>query len=74
VWGRQIRGANLQEAKSIAITAAGDIYLAGGRFNGTATFGNTSLTSGNTSYDTDAFLAKWNTAGNFPVGKSSRQQ
>jgi hypothetical protein len=64
LWGRQVGGANLQEAKSIAVTPAGDVYLAG-RFNGTASFGNTSVTSGNTSYDTDVFLAKWDTAGNF---------
>jgi hypothetical protein len=63
VWARQIGGANLQEVKSMAVTPAGDIFLAG-RFNGTTSFANTNLTSGNTSWDTDAFLGKWDTAGN----------
>ena len=73
VWARQVSGENLQEVRSMAVTPAGEVHLAG-RFNGTASFGRTNLTSGNASFDTDAFLAKWNPPRGFAMGQASGWQ
>jgi hypothetical protein len=63
LWAKRYGGAALDEVGGLAVSPAGVIYLAG-RFNGSATYGPNTLTSLNTSYDTDCFLAKLDTNGN----------
>jgi len=54
LWGQQVAGTDVDEAKCVAADADGNVYVAG-HFRGTAVFGGTSLVSTGVS---DIFLAK----------------
>ena len=56
VWARQAGGSDFDEGYALAVDAAGNCYVTG-YFQGTATFGNTNLTSDSRSFD--SFVAKY---------------
>jgi RTX calcium-binding nonapeptide repeat (4 copies)/Beta-propeller repeat len=58
-WARQMGNSGDDETYSLAIDAVGNLYTAG-YYQGTATFGSTTLTA---SADFDSFVAKLNSAG-----------
>ncbi len=68
VWNKQIGGPSLEEGRGIVLGPAGNIYLAG-VFGETADFdpgpNNYDLTAYGTNYQSDGFLAKWDSSGNF---------
>ncbi len=70
VWARRIGGTDRDEANSIAVDAAGNVYTTG-TFYGTVDFdpgaGTSNLTSGGS---LDIFVSKLNAAGNFVWAKS----
>ncbi|TKD00223.1 hypothetical protein [Polyangium fumosum] len=59
VWAKLFGDANLQRAKSIALTQAGQVVL-GGEFQGTINLGGSALTAG---MDTDLFVARLDGSG-----------
>ncbi len=61
LWAKQAGGTNSDLGKSIALDSTGNSYVTG-NFEGTATFGSTSLTSIG---DTDIFVAKMDADGNW---------
>ena len=58
-WARTITGTNVENVRSVATDASGNIYVAGS-FQGTIKAGNVSLTSNGS---TDGFVVKYSTAG-----------
>jgi hypothetical protein len=58
LWAVKAGGTGTEEGLSIAVDAAGNSFVTG-YFNGTTTFGSTTLTSSNK----DAFLARYDNAG-----------
>lgn len=60
-------GLNYDQAQSVAVDAAGNVYITG-IYNGTATFGNTSISS--KGYN-DIFIAKYNGSGALAWVKSA---
>ncbi len=65
VWAKQSGGAGLEMGRGIAVDGSGNCYITG-YFEGSATFGSTTFTSSG-SYD--AFIAKYDAAGNFQWAK-----
>lgn len=65
-WAKSAGGSSGDIANSIAVDAAGNSYITGW-FQGTATFGSTTLTSGG---DYDYYIAKYNASGNLVWAKS----
>ena len=61
LWAKQAGGANNDNGNEIAVDGSGNSYITGG-FQGTATFGNTTLTSAG---EYDLFIAKIDKDGNF---------
>ena len=61
LWVRSAGGATNDAASAVAVDGSGNCYVTG-VFQGTATFGNTSLTSAG---GPDIFIAKYDSAGNF---------
>jgi len=61
LWAKQAGGANNDNGNEIAVDGSGNSYITGG-FQGTATFGNTTLTSAG---EYDLFIAKIDEDGNF---------
>jgi hypothetical protein len=61
LWAKQSGGAGLEMGRGIAVDGSGNCYITG-YFDGSATFGSTTLTSSG-SYD--VFIAKYDAAGNF---------
>jgi hypothetical protein len=61
LWAKQTGGAGLEMGRGIAVDQSGNCYITG-YFDGSASFGTTTLTS-NGSYD--VFIAKYDNAGNF---------
>lgn len=65
LWAEQFGGESMDEGISIAIDASDNIYTSG-RFRGTATFGNLTLTAENSDVDVSynsVYVAKQDTAG-----------
>ncbi|MFA5557329.1 MAG: SBBP repeat-containing protein [Flavobacteriaceae bacterium] len=65
LWAEQFGGESMDEGISIAIDASDNIYTAG-RFRGTATFGNLTLTAENSDVDVfynSVYVAKQDTSG-----------
>jgi hypothetical protein len=58
-WSQRFGGTNFDVAKSVAVDASGDVFLAG-YFIGTASFGGGALVSAGSQ---DIFLAKYNSGG-----------
>ena len=58
-WARTITGSNVENVRSVATDASGNIYVAGS-FQGTIKAGNVSLTSNGS---TDGFVVKYSSAG-----------
>lgn len=67
LWARNAAGANFDDASSVTVNQAGDIFVAGKFYSTTLSFGN--LTISNAGAD-DIFLAKYNADGN-PVWAKS---
>ncbi len=64
LWAKKAGGSNSDYAAGIAIDAAGDIYITGGFFSPTITFGSTILTNAsNNGGSLDLFVAKYNPSG-----------
>ena len=61
LWATKMGGGEGAGSQALAVDASGNLYLAG-VFSGTATFGDTSLTSGG---GMDIFVAKLDSNGNF---------
>jgi hypothetical protein len=61
LWARQSEGAGLEMGRGIAVDRSSNCYITG-YFDGSATFGSTTLTSSG-SYD--VFIAKYDATGNF---------
>ncbi|MDH6059744.1 DUF4347 domain-containing protein [Chrysosporum bergii ANA360D] len=60
-WAQKAGGGYMDFGRSIAVDSSGNVYTIG-RFGGTATFGNTTLTSAGSD---DIFIAKQNSDGTF---------
>ena len=60
LWAKRAGGSLLDEGRATAVDASGNIYITG-RFEGTAKFGGTTLTSAG---QTDVFVAKYDSFGN----------
>src|SRR5688572_19073688 len=60
VWAKQSGGAGLEMGRGIAVDGSGNCYITG-YFEGSATFGSTTLTS---SGDEDIFIARYDALGN----------
>jgi len=67
LWAKQAGGQDIDASKNIAVDISGDSYITG-EFQGSATFGSTTLTSSG-SYD--AFIAKYDASGNVLWAKQS---
>ncbi|MBN8680956.1 MAG: T9SS type A sorting domain-containing protein [Chitinophagales bacterium] len=67
LWARNAAGANFDDATSVTVNQAGDIFVAGKFYSTTLSFGN--LTISNAGAD-DIFLVKYNADGN-PVWAKS---
>ena len=61
LWAKQSGGAGIEMGRGIAVDERGNCFITG-YFNGSATFGSTTLTSSG-SYD--IFIAKYDSTGNF---------
>jgi len=63
LWAKKAGGSNGDYGKSIAVDSSGNSYVTG-NFFGSASFGNTTLNSGDTSFS-DIFIAKLDSNGNW---------
>jgi hypothetical protein len=61
LWAQQTRGTATNDERNLAVDSQGNVILAG-VFNGTTTFGNTTLTTRGAG---NIFVAKYDTDGNF---------
>ncbi len=68
LWVKSAGGAGDERGNSIAVDAAGDIYMAGYFSSSTLTFGSTTLTNAG---GDDIFLAKYDAGGNVMWAKSA---
>ncbi|MDY0112281.1 MAG: SBBP repeat-containing protein, partial [Candidatus Syntrophosphaera sp.] len=64
LWAKQAGGTYSDEGNGIAIDSSGNSYVTG-RFQGTATFGTTTLTTTGSSEIADIFVAKLDSSGNW---------
>jgi len=67
LWAKNAGGTSFDYGSGIAVDASGNSYVTG-YFNGTATFGSTTLTSNG---DTDIFVAKLDSSGNWLWAKNA---
>jgi len=61
LWAKKVAGTSSNEGESVAVDAEGNCYLSGS-FQGSATFGTTTITSGG---QRDAYIAKISPSGSF---------
>jgi hypothetical protein len=70
VWVTQAGGSSTDAARAVSTLSDGSSIVTG-QFQGTVTFGSTTLTSTGGAYDYDVFVAKLDSDGNFVWAKSA---
>jgi hypothetical protein len=64
VWAQSAGGTYLDEPNSIITDASGNVYMTGIAYSTSITFGSTGLTNPGSTFYSDVFIVKYNSAGN----------